>query len=307
LGNNDSDCEDYQLDPNSEFLSAMGKTMTADLTAGERAAAEKDFTADGDYSAKLPAPIAHGRLLTLDDLFLSRRYATCGGKDDENAGKAQIAWLKTQLDMARHNKEQVWVMAHIPTGVDAYATAKKAADFCTKGKAQMFLSSDSLDETLTAYSDVIRLVIFGHTHMDELRLLHDTKQGVAVKLVSSITPINGNNPSFTLAKVDPATAALSDYRVIAAADKTGSSWSEEYDFDQTYKEPAFTAASLSRVIAGFKDDPGAKTSASQSYIHNYGTGTGARELNLFWPLYVCSLANNEAEPFRGCVCAILKP
>jgi sphingomyelin phosphodiesterase acid-like 3 len=307
LGNNDSDCADNWLDANSDFLSALGQTMIADLPAAERGTALKDFAAEGDYSAKLPAPMKNARMLALDDLFLARKYQSCGGKADAAPAEAQIAWLKAQLDAARQNKEQVWVMAHIPPGVDAYATASKGLDLCAEGKAQMFLSSNALNETLAAYSDVIRLVIFGHTHMDELRLLAGAgSAGIATKLVASISPVDGNNPSFTVAQIDAATATLKDYRVIAASDNTGTAWSEEYDFDQAYNEPAFTAANLGNLITGFKDDPGAKTSASQNYIRSYGTGMGAKELSLFWPLYVCSLTNNQAEPFRGCVCGMLK-
>ena len=35
----------------------------------------------------------------------------------------------------------------------------------------MFLSSEALPETMAKYGDVIRLAIFAHTHMDEMRLL----------------------------------------------------------------------------------------------------------------------------------------
>ncbi len=72
----------------------------------------------------------------------------------------------------------------------------------------------------------MQLAIFAHTHMDEMRLLKPAKadaarQTVAVKMVASISPIDGNNPSFTLATIDPANAQLKDYRVIVASNQTG--------------------------------------------------------------------------------------
>src|SRR5580658_8066792 len=112
LGNNDSDCGDYQLDANSEFLAATGKVMAADLPEAERKQAEVDFAVGGYFAARLP--IAHTRMLVLDDLFMARKYATCGGKPDAQAAADQIAWLKHQLDAARSEKEKVWLMAHIP-------------------------------------------------------------------------------------------------------------------------------------------------------------------------------------------------
>jgi len=74
------------------------------------------------------------------------------------------------------------------------------------------------------YGDVIKLAIFGHTHMDETHLLRNDGQSVesvAVKTVSSISPINGNLPSFTVVQIDPASAALKDYKVFAASNPSG--------------------------------------------------------------------------------------
>ncbi len=50
LGNNDSDCGDYQLDANSAFLPRLGKVITADFTGRKSARACEDFAAGGYYS-----------------------------------------------------------------------------------------------------------------------------------------------------------------------------------------------------------------------------------------------------------------
>ena len=309
LGNNDSDCGDYQLDAHGAFLKESGELFAADLHGAERSQALRTFAAGGYYSVNLPAPVEDTRLLVLDNLFMSERYQSCGGKEDQAPAAAQIAWLRQQLNEARERKEKIWVMAHIPPGVNAYSTATKGKDICVKGKATMFLSSEALPELLAGYGDVIQLAIFAHTHMDEVRLLipahvDAAHRPVAVKMVASISPIDGNNPSFTVAAIDPAHGILADYRVIAASNQTGigTEWTEEYDFAKTYHEPAFTPAALGSLILGFKNDPGAKSAASQSYLENYGTGTGARELGAFWPAYVCSLANDAADAYRACVC-----
>jgi len=307
LGNNDSGCGDYQLDANSEFLAATGKVMTADIRTAQRATALQEFAAYGDYSVTLPTPMERTRLLVVDDLFMSRRYETCGGKEDDGPETAQIEWLKQQLSEARRRHEKVWVMSHIPPGVDAYSTATKGKNICAGSKATMFLSSEALPETLAEFGDVIRLAIFAHTHMDEIRLLEPAKKdekGVAVKMVPSISPVDGNNPSFVVAAIDPVTAVMKDYRVIAASNKTGidTTWEEEYDFAQTYKEPNFSAATLKDLVGRFEADGKAQTSESQSYIHDYDVGEPMRALNLFWPQYVCALKNDEAEAFSRCVC-----
>ncbi|MEI9969216.1 MAG: hypothetical protein WDM87_11555 [Terracidiphilus sp.] len=171
---------------------------------------------------------------------------------------------------------------------------------------------------MSNYGDVIKLAIFAHTHMDEMRLLKPTEAGappggVAVKIVGSISPVNGNNPTFTVAEVDAATAELKDYQVFVASNQTGpdantnsnadKQWSEEYDFTKTYKEPAFTAATVADLVAGFKADPTAQSSTSQSYIKNYGSGGGGtRAIGAFWQPYTCALRNDGADAFRECVC-----
>ncbi|MGO9326106.1 MAG: metallophosphoesterase [Terracidiphilus sp.] len=308
LGNNDSDCGDYQLDPDSAFLADIGRSLTRDVPAKDRAEALRTFAEGGFYSARLPAPLEHTRMLVLDDLFMSRRFATCGGKPNPAPAAEQIAWLGQQLDEARRSHEKVWVMSHIPPGVNPYATALKALDLCAGGKPQMFLSSEALPEAIEGYGDVITLAIFAHTHMDEMRILEPAApaqaEGVAIKMVGSISPIDGNNPSFTVAEVDGATAELMDYQVFVASNSTGvgTTWTKEYDFAQTYKEDAFTATNIGSLIAGFKADPTAQTAASKSYIQNYGSGSGARAIGTFWQPYTCALRNDGADAFRECVC-----
>jgi sphingomyelin phosphodiesterase acid-like 3 len=309
LGNNDSDCGDYQLDAHSDFLAAAGKTMTADLPPQDRKEAIETFAAGGYYSASLPLPLRHARLLVLNDLFMARRYATCSAKPDPAAAAEQIAWLRQQLERARRDKEKIWVMSHIPPGVDAYATLTKGRDICGGGTPQMFLSSEALADTLADFGDVIQLVIFAHTHMDEMRLLmparNDADHGpVAVKMVSSISPIDGNNPSFTVAGVDPVSGVLADYRVFAASNQTGvdTKWAEEYDYAQAYKEPSFSSSSVANLVAEFKADPSAQSQASENYLKHYFVGDVSREIKPFWPLYVCGLTNHTEDSYRSCVC-----
>jgi sphingomyelin phosphodiesterase acid-like 3 len=305
LGNNDSDCGDYQIDANSAFLADTGKVFAADFSGADRKQAAEEFAVGGYYSAAMP--LKNTRMLVLDDLFMGKRYSTCANKPDEKAGVEQIAWLKQQLDQARQGKEKVWVMAHIPTGVDPYSTIVKGKDLCAGKEPTMFLASEALTDTLASYGDVIQLAIFAHTHMDEMRLLVGEKadRAVPMKMVPSISPIDGNNPSFTVAQVDPASAVLMDYRVFAASNQTGvdTAWTEEYEYAQSYQEPSFSAASLANLTGKFKADPGAKTQGSENYLAHYLVGNAGRELTPFWPQYVCALSNHTEDAYRACACA----
>jgi len=202
-------------------------------------------------------------------------------------------------------------MGHIPPGVNLHATARRMADLCGGQNPIMFLSTEKLADMIAEFSDVVQLAIFAHTHMDELRLLKKDGQGpassgksVAVKVVSSISPINGNHPSFTVAQIDPSSAMLKDYKIFVASNLTGVNtvWTEEYDFARSYHQAEFTSSSVSKLIAGFAADSGETTPASQNYIKDFSVGYATPLLRLAWPQYVCSLFNHTAPAFRSCVC-----
>jgi sphingomyelin phosphodiesterase acid-like 3 len=309
LGNNDSDCGDYQLDANSTFLNETGKILTADVSASESKQARADFAIGGNFSVALPEPFAHSRLIVLDDVFMAQRYQTCAGKNDSSEATRQVAWLRAQLDRARQAKEKVWVMTHIPPGVDAHGTVTKGKNICAGQVPTMFLASDDLSNAVASYGDVISLAIFAHTHMDELRLLtsgpiEHAERAVPVKLVPSISPIDGNNSSITIAQVDPRTATIVDYHVIAASNQTGvdTTWSQEYDYAQAYSQPSFSATSVAALIGEFRADTGARSPASQAYLRNYFVGDRSAELAPFWPVATCGLINITADSFRACAC-----
>ncbi len=309
LGNNDSGCGDYKQDADGEFLRATAAAMTAGLPAPARRQALKDYEAGGYYAAHLPAPVNHARMVVLDDVFMASNYTTCAGKRDPAPAAAQIAWLRAQLQRAQRRHEKIWFMAHIPPGVNLYSTVENIVNVCGGQSPVMFLSSGALAHTLAGFGGVVRLAIFAHTHMDELRLLEPAQgggndQAVAVKLVASISPVDGNNPSFTVAQVNAATADLMDYKVFAASNQTGddTAWSEEYDYAQTYREPSFSASSLANLIARFQADPQARTKASQDYLRDWFVGDRSVAIKPFWPQYVCVLENRTAASYRACAC-----
>lgn len=305
LGNNDSDCGDYLLDANSAFLADLAPAFVADVPAAERAQATQDFAALGSYRVSLPG--SGVQMAVVDDLFVSRKYAACGGKPNPAAGNQMVGWLNQQIEAARQTHRPLWVMGHIPTGVDPFSTVAKMRNICGGEKPEMFLSSHSLAMSMADAGDVIPLALFAHTHMDEMRLLapdkeHVARGPVAMKMVPSISPINGNHPSFTLAQVDALSGVLKDYRVVASSDNLGSSWALSYDYRKSYGMEDFSAVSATRLIKTLEDDPAAEGTLSHTYLQAYYLRGAADLLKLFWPQYVCSLAHPTAEGYRACVC-----
>jgi sphingomyelin phosphodiesterase acid-like 3 len=322
LGNNDSGCVDYREDPNSSFLQADAQSFASAaapapdaLSAANRTAILTQFPQLGDYTVTLPAPLSHTRLIVLQDVFESKKYTACNGTASDDPAAQQIAWLRAQLTAARAAHQHVWVMAHIPPGIDAYSTFAKHRDVCAGNSPEMFLGSEALANTLTDFPDVIRLALFGHTHMDELRAYTTPDGTIPGKLVPSITPVNGNNPAFTLATIEPNTATLQDYTVYAASNQTGidTTWAEEYRFSTTYHRPNLSGASAAKLTAAFLDDHTGSSPASRAYQQFFyvgepdaakaiGASLKAAAMQVVWPAYACAITQANAKTFTACVC-----
>jgi len=315
LGNNDSGCGDYKEDPNSTFLKADAQSFAADIDKPNIHAVLTEFPHEGDYNAVLPAPFHNTRLIVLQDIFESKRFTACSNAKDPRAESEQIAWLRTQLNTARAHHEHIWIMAHIPPGVDAYSTISDNRDVCGGKQAEMFLDSSAFADAITDFPDVIRLVLLGHTHNDEMRIYSSALGKIPGKLVPSITPVNGNNPAFTVAQVDPKTATLVDYAVTSASNQTGidTKWSEEYRYSTTYNLPDFSAASAAKLLGDFSADKSGTSNASHAYERFYFVGDPAAGLSssvkaaamqLIWPAYACSITRVTEADYRRCMCPV---
>lgn len=315
LGNNDSGCGDYRDSPNSQFLKSVATSFAADIPdPSNRASLAASFPHLGDYSVTLPSPVRNARLIVLQDIFESVHYFGCDARPNGAPAAEQITWLRKQLSHARAAGQQVWVMAHIPPGVDVYGTYHRylfaPGEACNVKQPQMFLSSEALGDTIAEFSDVIRLAIFAHTHMDEIKLIQGANGAVPVKLVPSISPINGNEPAFVVAQVAPDTATLKDYEVYAASSAEGMGWGREYQYSAVYRLPDFSAASVKQLTSQLIDDKNGEGDISRAYERYFLTGGGtfaALGLQRLWPEYSCSLRESEPAAFHRCMCGFAAP
>ena len=311
LGNNDSGCADYSETPDSAFLKSAGVSFAANAGDSEaRASLAASFRHLGDYSVMLPGAMHNTRLIVLQDVFESTHYRGCN--DEPNAAPAayQIAWLRKQLTETRAAGEQAWVMAHIPPGIDVYTTYHRylfaPGEACSVKQPQMFLNSGALGDTIAEFGDVVRLAIFAHTHMDEIKLLRGRDGNeVAAKMVPSISPINGNDPSFIVAQVSPQTATIEDYEVYSASNAQGANWAREYRYSDVYHLPDFSAKSVNRLSSELIADKSGEDETSRAYERYFLAGGGtfaALGLQRLWPEYSCSLRELDPAAFRRCMC-----
>jgi sphingomyelin phosphodiesterase acid-like 3 len=312
LGNIDTECEaDYSIETGDPFLGATKDAALGWLPAGaEKNAALASYAETGSYSVMMAKPMQRTRLIVLDDLFQSRRYKGCSGQSNQAAIDGQLGWLEKELAGAKRRGERVWVMGHIPPGIDSYATITQQKNVCKGDQPVTFLSSERLADVMAKYADVIKLGVFGHSHMDEMRLFggepesEGAKGKVAIKMVSSITPLASGVPSFTVAKVDTETAQMVDYTVYSGSNASGVNevWKKRYSYGSTYHQTVFSAAALNELMERFEADPEVQDSASGAYLRNVIAGEKGLLLRGFWPEYSCVLEHNTVKGFAACTC-----
>lgn len=320
LGNADSGCKDFGVDPNSTFLREAALTVTGNSPSpATRWAILYNFPHFGDYNVELPKPMQKTRLIVLQDAYESTHHTTCTGMPNpEHIAREHVTWLRSQLAAARNAHQHVWIMAHIPPGVDANSTVASANNVCTGGQPIMFQSSSALLQAITDYGDVVQLTLYGHSHMDEWRVYKNTADTASAqtyipgKLVPSISPSDGNNPAFTIAQVTPATATIHDY-VVYSADRATSTptnwkqaaWTEEYRYSTTYNMPDMSGASLEKLASRLTTDPAGTSLTSVDYERYFlpgDNGAQSRSMQTAWSAYACSTKEQTAEGFRQCAC-----
>ena len=300
LGNNDSSCGDYKMDRSDRFLKATSGAVMDGLrgvSAADVGRVRETYEAGGYYSVAL-AGVARTRMVLLDDIFMSWKYRGCSGEKSTAGAEAELVWLKSELAGMRARGEKAWVIGHIPPGIDVYTTLKDSKGVCPVIPTS-FLGDNRIAETLEAYADVVRLGVFAHTHSDEVRLMGTGTNQVAVKLVASVSPINGNLPTFTVAQVERATGELKDYTVFEAAkwSSAAPAWTKEYRFQETYGEKDFSTASVADLLGRFqKNSPG-----SEAYQTYFAPGM-MPVLAVAWPQYVCALDHMTGAEYVGCIC-----
>ncbi|MEX0698063.1 MAG: metallophosphoesterase, partial [Dongiaceae bacterium] len=200
LGNNDSSCGDYKLDPGGPYLAATREAVRS-LAGADLGAADFDETylAGGYYAARHPT-LVDTTVVVLDDVLWSDEYENDCGTGGLEAATAMMTWLETQLADAKAAGGRIWLMHHIPVGLDAYATAHSKEATCAARIVPLLKEpfGSTYVRLLAEYGDVVVASFTGHLHFDDYRLLRDvsgTVTGVE-KVAPAISPIFGQNPGF---------------------------------------------------------------------------------------------------------------
>jgi sphingomyelin phosphodiesterase acid-like 3 len=248
IGNNDGYCGDYESTPHSTFLARLAVEWGGSVGAADPNAFVVQFAVGGYYTVPLPAGDAQA--VVLNDVFWSPRYMNaCGNKQDDPGGD-ELTWLTQTLHAA--GAHPVWVLAHIPPGVDVFSTLLNKSAQPVMMLADRF--NDPFVSLLQTTSSPIAMGLSGHTHMSSFRVIGPgaTTPITPMLVLPSISPIFGGNPSFTVLDVDSQTARVNDdqvftltnLHVVAINPRRPALWQREYDFDSVFGSGAIDAQHL---------------------------------------------------------------
>lgn len=194
LGNNDSYSGDYHHDSHGTFLRDTASTWVNFLNdTNARHIFLKNFPSDGYYAINTQGN-PNIRIILMNSTLFSI-YAS--GKNLKSAADRQITWLHQQLVTAKAHHQHVFLVFHIPPGVNIYNTFKKhlipPETFWKEKYTQLFLKE------VNQFSENINAILYAHIHRDIQQFLPMKKiNKVPLYMTPAISPIFGNMPEFRL-------------------------------------------------------------------------------------------------------------
>jgi len=297
LGNNDAYNGDYALVDDGEFLHT-----TADLFFKNFIKQQKNrdvfystYPVHGYYSLPFPA-IKQGRIIGLNTIFFSTNYASSVRNDP---GTMELNWLEQELIKAKQAGEKVWLLLHIPPGVNVYSTQRNSTPKTINVMLQwQAVYNQRYLEIVRQYSDEIVASFAGHTHMDDFRLIYDTDEADRkaidfIHISASVTPVFGNNPAFQIINYNPQSGELNDtVTYYIDLKETVPAFQQEYGYSASYNVTP-DLSGLAEIYPTLVSD----LVKRESYTQYYPVSSTASSIADVWQWYWCGIGNLTPDDF----------
>jgi sphingomyelin phosphodiesterase acid-like 3 len=334
-GNNDNDCGDYAIEAGGAFLNDTAPV------ARELAGGDDGFITSWKSlgSFNVPHPTISGtRIVSLNSIFLSQKYQALSSSKGctpvaSTAAADVMKWLEQQLASAAQANQKVWLMFHIPPGIDGYATAMKRQKLLAGGAAESAVTCSQaivpmwatqwtaqLDTLLEKYHATVVAVFAAHTHSDDFRVMGEfphlptagkygpPARSQFVLMNPAISPVYQQNPGFRVVSYDK-DGRMTDQSTYfltnlpTATVKAKGQWKREYTFTRQWKTHELNAASLSRVY----DEVVADESVRATWLKLYAVSGPAEagEKPIVRALY-CAVEGLTVESYQQCYCGAAK-
>lgn len=320
-GNNDDDCGDYTIEGGGTFLHDTADVVRR-LVHGDDEF-QSSWEKLGSYDLPNPA-VRDARIISLNSIFFSanyhaERFSQGCAPVASNAPTDLLAWLGARLEAARQAHEKVWLMFHIPPGIDSYFTIQKhealakiagpamTEQKCTSAIVPMWAPqwTAEFDHLLKKYGETVVAGFAAHTHVDDFRVINSTAEPAFVLVNPAVSPVYGQNPGFrlvTFAKNSGLSGQSTYYltNLLLAGSSTPGVWKKEYTFAQEWKLPRLDGASLSKLYESIKSQPAVR----DEWLKLYNVSSSAVHLppNSALGLY-CAIEGLDEKSYSSCFCS----
>ena len=318
-GNNDDDCGDYGIEAGGPFLQDTA-ALSRQLARGDPDFIQS-WTRLGSFD--IPHPALRGvRMISVNSVFFSAKYQSVKfsegcRKTPSSAPVEMLAWLQERLAQAQKAHEKVWLMFHIPPGMDGYSSIAKYESLLKTGEAPAEICPKALvplwtpqwtarfEQLLDKYADTVTVSLAGHTHADDFRVINAGSPQMGFALIDPpISPVYNQNPAFRIATFTR-DGSLQDQSVyylanlLYASKTTPGSWQREYTFSQTWKVRGINAANLAAINEKVKHNDEAR--ADWLKLFNVSSAAAHVPAGAVPGLY-CAVEGLNAETFGNCFC-----
>lgn len=201
---------------------------------------------------------------------------------------------------------------HVPPGANSQYIAQVAAtpsDVDASDASMMWDSGlqTTFINTLAKYPGLVTLMLAGHTHMDEFRIL---PTGDVLEQLPGISPCFGNNPAYKVLTITQNTFTPIDYQSYdynLAVLPPSTQFSPLYLFSSTYGLQGSLGNSLQQLYPEFATEP----NIEGTYTLLYGSGTESVNLltlapwnpinDVNWPIFDCTIGQIDESGYVQCV------
>ena len=273
LGNNDAPCGDYKIAPATAYLAALTRLWRL----------PREFAQGGyDVQAVSGVPL---RIVTLDSVFWSFRYRDACGRNADDPGRAELAWF-TRVLAATPRRAHDLVVMHIPPGIDPEST-HLVRDFAV---VPFLNAGDSAAFSRAVERAPVEAIVASHMH----RASFGVNGGIPLLIVSSVSPVYDNNPSFTLLEVDA--GGIADEQIDAYSLPDGT-WEPPFDFDTAYGVSRIDAGSALRAHAAIARDPNVRRAWGRAFVGD----ADKRDITASdWRTFWCAQTETSSAPYEAC-------
>ncbi len=323
-GNDDDDCGNYTVEADGAFLHDTAE-IARELARGDdkvRASWEQLGSFDVPHPT-LPAV----RVISLNTVFFSDKYqsqkfsAGCAVLPSD-APSVAFAWLETRLKLAKEAHQKIWLMFHIPPGIDPFTSLQtyrmltknnpsqaQGPQLCTSAVVPLWVPARTtqFDELLQQYRGTIVAVFAGHTHNDDFRVPNPASADSPSILINPpISPVYNQNPAFrtvTFRKdgslLDSTVYYLSNLTL--AGSTTPGVWQREYQFSKEWKVAGINTSTLMALNAKIRNDEAVR----DEWLKLYNvSSSAARILPGTAPGLYCAIDELNGADYSRCYCPV---